>query len=82
MKDIHGPKFCAITFLYVITQTLETLNVDLELDYLHLLKEDKIKDKIAAAMDSKDEQWNLQKESKEKGKKERKINLKGTGNLQ
>ena len=33
-------------------------------------------------MDSKDEQWNLQKESKEKGKKERKINLKGTGNLQ
>ena len=55
------------------------LNVDLELDYLHLLKEDKIKDKIAATMDSKDEQWNPQKESKEKGKKERKINLKRTG---
>ena len=27
-----------LPFLYVITQTLERVNVDLELDYLHLLK--------------------------------------------
>ena len=31
-------KTSALPFLYVITQTLETVNVNLELDYLHLLK--------------------------------------------
>ena len=39
LEDIHQPKFCTITFfLYFITQTLETVNADLKLDYLHLLK--------------------------------------------
>ena len=38
LEDIHRPKFCTTTFLYVITQTLETVNVDLELNYLRLLK--------------------------------------------
>ena len=33
-----GPNSAPLPFLYVITQTLETMNVDLELDYLHLLK--------------------------------------------
>ena len=33
-----GPNSALLPFLYVITQTLETMNVDLELDYLYLLK--------------------------------------------
>ena len=37
-KTSTGPDSAQLPFLYVITQTLETVNVDLELDYLHLLK--------------------------------------------
>ena len=37
-KTSIGPNSTQLPFLYVITQTLETVNVDLELDYLHLLK--------------------------------------------
>ena len=37
-KTSTGPNSAQLPFLYVITQTLETVNVDLELDYLHLLK--------------------------------------------
>ena len=37
-KTSTGPYSAQLTFLYVIIQTLETVNVDLELDYLHLLK--------------------------------------------
>ena len=37
-KTFTGPNSAQLPFLYVITQTLETVNVDLELDYLHLLK--------------------------------------------
>ena len=36
-KTLAGPNSAQLPFLYVITQTLETVNVDLELDYLHLL---------------------------------------------
>ena len=37
-KTSTGPNSAQLPFLYVITQTLETVNVDLELDYLHLFK--------------------------------------------
>ena len=37
-KTSTDPNSAQPTFLYVITQTLETVNVDLELDCLHLLK--------------------------------------------
>ena len=37
-KTSTGPDSAQLPFLYVITQTLETVNVNLELDYLHLLK--------------------------------------------
>ena len=37
-KTSTDPNSAQLPFLYVITQTLETVNVDLELDYLHLLK--------------------------------------------
>ena len=37
-KTSTSPNSAQLTFLYVIKQTLETVNVDLELDYLHLLK--------------------------------------------
>ena len=37
-KTSAGPNSAQLPFLYVITQTLETVNVNLELDYLHLLK--------------------------------------------
>ena len=37
-KTSIGPNSTQLPFLYVITQTLETVNVDLELDCLHLLK--------------------------------------------
>ena len=37
-KTSTGPDSAQLPFLYVITQTLETVNVDIELDYLHLLK--------------------------------------------
>ena len=37
-KTSTGQNPAQLPFLYVITQTLETVNVDLELDYLHLLK--------------------------------------------
>ena len=37
-KTLTGPNSAQLLFLYVTTQTLETVNVDLELDYLQLLK--------------------------------------------
>ena len=37
-KTSTGPNSAQLPFLYVITQTLETVNVDIELDHLHLLK--------------------------------------------
>ena len=37
-KTSTGPSSAQLPFFYVITQTLEPVNVDLELDYLHLLK--------------------------------------------
>ena len=37
-KTSTGPNSAQLPFLYVITQTLETVNVELEWDYLHLLK--------------------------------------------
>ena len=37
-KTSTGPYSAQLIFLYVIIQTLETVNVDLELDCLHLLK--------------------------------------------
>ena len=37
-KTSTGPNSAQLPFLYVATQTLETVNDDLELDYLHLLK--------------------------------------------
>ena len=37
-KTSTGPDSAQLPFLYVITHTLETVNVDIELDYLHLLK--------------------------------------------
>ena len=37
-KTLTGPNSAQLLFLYVITQTLETVNFDLELDYLRLLK--------------------------------------------
>ena len=33
-----GPNFMQLFILYLITETLETVNVDLELDYLHFSK--------------------------------------------
>ena len=33
-----GPNSGQLPFLYIITNTLKTVNIDLELDYLHLLK--------------------------------------------
>ena len=38
-KTSTGPDSAQLPFLYVITQTFESVNVDLELDYLHLLKQ-------------------------------------------
>ena len=35
-KRFTDPNSAQLPFLYVITHTLETVNVDLELDYLHL----------------------------------------------
>ena len=37
-KTPTGPNSAQLPFLYVITQTSETVNVDPKLDYLHLLK--------------------------------------------
>ena len=37
-KASTGPNSAQLPILHVITQTLETVNVDPELDYLHLLK--------------------------------------------
>ena len=37
-KTFIGPNHAQLPFLYVITQTFETVNDELELDYLHLLK--------------------------------------------
>ena len=37
-KTSTGPNSAQLPFLHVITQTLETVNVDLELDFLNLLK--------------------------------------------
>ena len=37
-KTLTGPNSAELPFLYVIIQTLETVNVGLELDYLYLLK--------------------------------------------
>ena len=37
-KTCTGPNSAQLPFLYAITQTLETVNVELEWDYLHLLK--------------------------------------------
>ena len=37
-KTFTEPNSAQIPFLYVITQTLKTVNVDIELDYLPLLK--------------------------------------------
>ena len=37
-KTSTGPNSAQLHFLYVITQTLEMVSEDLELDYLHLLK--------------------------------------------
>ena len=37
-KTFTDPNTAQLPFLYVITQTLETVNDELELDYLHLLK--------------------------------------------
>ena len=37
-ESLSNWKTFTITLLYVITQTLETVNDELELDYLHLLK--------------------------------------------
>ena len=37
-KTSTGPNSAQLHFLYVITQTLEMVSDDLELDYLHLLK--------------------------------------------
>ena len=37
-KTFTSPNSAQLPFLYVITQTLETVNVNLELDYLYLLK--------------------------------------------
>ena len=37
-KTSSNSNSAQLPFLYVITQTLERGNVDLELDYLHLLK--------------------------------------------
>ena len=37
-KTFTGPNSTQLPFLYAISQTLETVNVELELDYLHLLK--------------------------------------------
>ena len=37
-KTSTGPNSAQLHFLYVITQTLEMISDDLELDYLHLLK--------------------------------------------
>ena len=37
-KTLIGPNSAQLPFLHVITQTLETVNVDLELDHLDLLK--------------------------------------------
>ena len=37
-KTSTGPNSAQLPFSYVITQTSETVNVNLELDYLHLLK--------------------------------------------
>ena len=38
LEDINRPKSAKLPSLYVVTQTLEMVNVDVELDYLHLLK--------------------------------------------
>ena len=38
-KTFSGPNSAQLPFLYVITQTLETVNVDQELVYLWLQKE-------------------------------------------
>ena len=37
-KTSTGPNSAQLPFSHVITQTSETVNVNLELDYLHLLK--------------------------------------------
>ena len=37
-KALTGPNSTQLPFLYVITQALETMNIDLGLDYLHLLQ--------------------------------------------
>ena len=37
-KTFTGPNSAQLPFLYVITQTLETVNVDVGLDYLYLLE--------------------------------------------
>ena len=37
-KTFTGPNSAQLLFLYVITQTLKMVNVDLKLDYLYLLK--------------------------------------------
>ena len=37
-KTFTGPNSAQLPFLCIITQTLETVNVNLELDYLRLLK--------------------------------------------
>ena len=37
-KTLSGLSSAQLPFLYVITQNLETVNVKLELDFLHLLK--------------------------------------------
>ena len=37
-KALTGPNSTQLPFLYVITQAFETMNIDLGLDYLHLLK--------------------------------------------
>ena len=37
-KTFTDPNPAQLPFLYVITQTLETVNDELEFDYLHLLK--------------------------------------------
>ena len=39
-KTSTGPNPAQLPFLYVIMQTLETVNVDLELNYLQLLQTD------------------------------------------
>ena len=37
-KTYNSPNSAQLPFLYVIMQTLETVNVDRELNYLHFLK--------------------------------------------